>query len=607
MFSWAALLDEVNAKPELQPACDAFLMRARELAKLEIVRRVYNPDEIASLRSLDKRGADLNSGISGPYALAQSDANSCGMLAQDELPTLAAAFRLSGTESYRTRVIAQLDEMATWQPLQRAGWAEDGNASDGNDGNWLGTGWGIRAIADALEIMPPASIPDELRARLEALLAAEIAAIVQDWEEQRPWFVQFDNPRTTEWVVPTEGLVRACLVLGPSRYPDAYTLGVANLMRALDAHGASGEFEEGLSYAGVTAISLLHAARPLALAGDTRALTHPFLARFPTWYVHHLQPDEMLINAFDAGNSARGMDSRLTSLLSLLAVCTNSPVARWAVSHYFRSPSSDIAGLCARTLPAVGADAAPPLFAAYERATRVNWRSGWQQDASSVWVRGGHETDQHDHQDRGHVNFIAHGKPLLIEAGAPPTYALKYYRSHYASGAGHNVLQLGVTSPAESDHPTAFLLPAGWQRRGRIAPITVDRLDQSGGQLTVDGSECYEGLTQWRRHVGWTADSLEVIDEVKLPDTQPQVLLFRWHLAAEEAEVVEEANGRFTVRWPDATLTLEASVPAQVMLEKMPDHTLDPFRYDHQHTCVVVRTLAPAKTLTLTTRMVAMD
>ena len=46
------------------------------------------------------------------------------------------------------------------------------------------------------------------------LLAAEIVSIVDDWRARRPWFVAHRTPLTNQWVLPTEGLVRACLLLG---------------------------------------------------------------------------------------------------------------------------------------------------------------------------------------------------------------------------------------------------------------------------------------------------------------------------------------------------------------------------------------------------------
>ena len=44
------------------------------------------------------------------------------------------------------------------------------------------------------------------------------------------------------------------------------------------------------------------------------------------------------------------------------------------------------------------------------------------------------------------MNFILHGRPILIEAGTP-SYDTPDMLSLYASGTGHNVLQIGTVPP----------------------------------------------------------------------------------------------------------------------------------------------------------------
>ncbi|HIJ65442.1 MAG TPA: heparinase, partial [Candidatus Hydrogenedentes bacterium] len=419
---WPELLDRVKADLAFDEARKELVTRARSIAENAIIRRPYTLEDVGKNRTwLDGRSAALEDEIREQFALAMSDFAACGTLSS-ELPLLAAAYRLTGEAIFLERVIAQLEEMSAWAPLQRPGWTlyAPGHRlpADGKDGNWLATGCGVRAIGDTLEVLPDGALDAALLEKIRALLETEIAGVVDDWETQRPWFVSSHNPVTNQWVLPTEGLVRACLILGVDDHRDAYELGVKNLLEALDVHGPKGEFEEGFGYASFTVTSMLHAAHAMAVAGDRRAADHPFLKHFPTWFVHHFQPGKYVINCFDAGAS---YDAAAGSrgLLSLLAVCTSSPAARWALAEYVGGPSSDLPGLAARALPAVGTEAAPPLFAHYERAARVNWRSSWAEDATGVWVRGGHHLDQHDHQDRGHVNFIACGRPILIEAGTP--------------------------------------------------------------------------------------------------------------------------------------------------------------------------------------------
>jgi hypothetical protein len=609
--SWATLLDSAKEDPALAERVSSLVEEASGFLGTPLIKRPYKLADIGRHRTwMDGRANFLEEEIQETFALAMSDFGACNTLTQ-ELPILAAAYRLTGDEVFLKRTLEQLEEMATWSPLQRPGWTlyTPGNRlpEDGKDGNWLATGTGIRAIADSLEILPEKSIPPDLRDRLDHLLEKEIASIVDDWETQRSWFIRTDNPVTNQWVLPTEGLVRACLVLGKSQHLEAYSLGVKNLMRALDAHGERGEFEEGFGYASFTVSSLLHASHAMAVAGDRSAMDHPFLANFPTWLVHHFQPGDFIINCFDAGGAYQAAE-RTRPLLSLLAVCTGSPVARWALANQLEGPSADLSGLAAAAMPSISEMAVPPLFAQYERATRVNWRSGWEDDASGVWVRGGHSTDQHDHQDRGHVNFIHRGRPILIEAGTP-SYHHPLMMTHYSSGVGHNVLQLGTFIPDRNLNSGVSRDFPGWQRVGCVAPLDVQRLEDSDGVVVVDGAGCYDPLQTWRRRVEWTPDRLEIVDSAALTSSAtPEILLFRWHLGTEEEVEISEASRGGRVLWKDAEMIFSSDRNLTIEQIRLPDHTLpghdgseDPKNF---HTCIVVKSADPTLSFELKTEVI---
>lgn len=601
LASWPQLLDRLRG----QEICDTFLCHARRVAELPLVRRAHDFASVGTHRTwLDGRALALEPEIQTTFALAMSDHATNNLLA-GELPVLAAAYRLTGESVFLQRTLAQLEEMAGWSPLQRPGWTcyHPGHRlpDDGKDGAWLATGTGVRALADTLEILPPDEVPAALHTRLEALFAAEIAQVVDDWTTRRPWFVQANNPITNQWVLPTEGLLRACLLLGVDAHREAYALAMRNMLMALDAHGSRGEFEEGYHYAAFTVGSMLAAARAAALAGDRRLLDHPFLQHFPVWILHHLQPPRLLINAFDSFTNAapwRLPEEQLGvpwgfSLQLLLAECavsTGNPAARWGLANLFDAQPMNLPELAARALPLAGEEDAPPLFAAYQRATRVNWRSSWADDASGLWVRGGHPDDQHDHQDRGHLTVALHGRPLLIETGTP-AYHHPALASHFASGMGHNVLQLGLAAPAGTSRDEVQAL-AGWQHRGATAPITVYRLDDTGGDILVDGTAGYDGLRRWHRTITWDADHVTVADTV-VP-AQSEIVLFRWHLATQEANMIATDTG-WEIRWPNAVMTFTADAPLQVTQEPRENHSLaqrawdDPTPYP-THTCLIVRT-----------------
>jgi hypothetical protein len=610
MNSWSSQLDNflkvLPSDHRLAEARARLLAEAHKILELPLFRRMVRYEDMGKHRSwLDGRAVPLQDPTRTIFAQAMSDHAACNTLSS-ELPLLATAWRLSREESFRLRLIEQLTEMSTWSPLQRPGWTlfQGGTLPpDGKDGNWLATGTGIRALADTFEVLGPEFLPNELKIKFDHLLAAEIADIVEDWKVKRTWFIHYNNTITNQWVLPTEGLIRACLMLGRQNHLQAYELGVENLMASLDSHSPSGAFEEGIHYAEFTARSLYSAARAMAMDGDDRALSHPFLQNYPVWHIHHAQPGGSYINCFDAFSAARGNKQLLSPLLSLAAICTRHPATRWAFKNLV-PPATDLPGLLTYLLPPAQPEDVPPLFAMYERACRVNWRNSWEPDASGVWIRGGHPTDQHDHQDRGHINFIIRGRPILIEAGTP-AYHNPRLSTHYASGLGHNVLQLGVALP--SAEARSRELPPGWQKIKTTAPLTVHNLTSSGGSIEVDGSQAYDHLTRWIRKVQWTDRSLTAEDEVVLESGYPDIVLFRWHLGTEESVSIPTQTGlSLTAQWPDAQLTLSANVPLILSQESLPDNTLDYRDWDsplpeHLHTCLVMRTVSPETRVCITT------
>ena len=584
-----AMVDAADSCPAAQGARKHFLVQARTFADKGLIRRVHKYEDIGKYRTvLDLNASKLEPEIREIHALQMADNESSDRVAH-ELPMMAAAYRMTGDTLYRDRVVEQLREMTTWKPFQRPGWAvyENGRRPppDGNDGTWLATGRSIAAIADALEIMPPDSIPPDVRAGLEKRLAEEIPLVIDDWKAKRQWFVRWKNPMTNQWVLPTCGLIRACLVLGPDQNREAYEFGVRNLLEAIDSHGSEGEFEEGISYAQFTVLYMFNTARAMAVSGDSRALDRPFLKRFSTWAVHHQQPASSVINCFDAGAVRIGWSGFLRPVLSLAAVCSGDETARWGLQNIGWC-TYNLQMMLAAALPPVGEECAPPLYAYYDRARRVNWRDSWDDKGSGVWVRGGHPLDGHDHLDRGHVNLIIKGKPVLMEAGTP-NYGSDNIRA-CQSCVGHNVLQIG-------DKP-ALRKPA---------PISIEKLDSTGGSIEVDGSQCYEDVDSWQRKVVWDASEMLVRDRVRLKTGRTDNIRFRWHLVTEQPAEIAGRDGRFRVRWDDVVILIRASSPIAVTQSMLPDATMAPgpadSSNDHRHTCVLVESASPAGEIEITT------
>jgi len=594
VLSWAVSLDFARDNDALAADRDRLIAKARQVAATAIVRRVYKYEDVGKFRTwLDGRARALEGCPRQVwFALAMSDYGTSRAI-NSELPLLAAAYRLSGEETFRSRILIQLEETVTWSPLQRPGYtlytpSAKAVPPDFNDGNWLATGMGVRALADTLEIMPSGSVPDALLEEINLLLTKEIDSIADDWRTKRSWFIRSNNPRTNQWVLPTEGLIRACLVLGNEKHPEEYELGVRDLLAAMDSQGPKGEFYEGIGYANFTVTSMLHAAHAMAVAGDRRGLDHPFLRRFPAWMAHHLQPGRFRINCFDAGGAKTPTtDGGFRGLLSLFVALTDAPVARWTLNNQFSGTSDDFVGLLARG--SAGEIRDPGLLARYESATRVNWRSSWADDATGVWVRGGHRLDGHDHFDRGHVNFILRGRPILIEAGTP-SYDNPRIHTHYSTVIGHNVLEVPGTVMKKSP-----------------ASITVHRLDGDGGEVLVNPTAGYTAVERWHRNVTWNESHLDVVDEVVFPADELKKAVFRWHLGT-QGDVRIAGNGQqFVVTWEDVEITFESSVPLSAETELLPDNTVnlgERIGPDHLHRCVLVRTAEPCNAWTLKTSVV---
>ena len=91
---------------------ETLVRAARDAAANPIYRRAHSLSEVGQNRTwLDGRAEALEPEIKEQFALAMSDFAACRGLA-DELPLLAAAYRLTNDAALLERITAQLDEMA---------------------------------------------------------------------------------------------------------------------------------------------------------------------------------------------------------------------------------------------------------------------------------------------------------------------------------------------------------------------------------------------------------------------------------------------------------------------------------------------------------------
>lgn len=600
----ASLIDQSGMREDCRPARDAF--RAAVHHQIAQVGVVHRPASLAELladpvfpmkyREKPAHRTDLDDARWEGFALSLGDCERTRLFA-DLLPALAVLVRLERDPVALDHLRRQLAELATWSPLMRSGWS----SGTADDGAWLGTGWAVRAIYWTLALLPAGTLDPALVTALDARLLAEARGIRDDWRTRRNWFIRDEAVHSNQWVLPLEALLLACVRLGVRSRRDDYEFAVAGLLRSLDAQGPDGEFVEGMEYGAITLHAIHSAARAAAETGDRRLLDHPFLRAFPLWYLHHRQPAGQLVNAFDS--RVFDLDDEL---LARAVTDLGHSGAAWVLERRPAHPATVFA-LAARPLLALHAQQ-PPLFAAYPVAARVNWLespaaflSASENLVSGFWMRGGHATDAHDHQDRGHVNFIVRGRPVLIEAGLA-SYGVPDHRTHYLGVAGHNVLQIGAHAAAAL---TRDLLDSGagqiLDAAHRAAPLAAHRLDATGGLVEFDGSRCYAGLVRWKRRVEWDTLAVSITDDVELG--REDTILFRWHLGVDaDAHVTPLADGLqvgdIVVRCSSEATT----APIRLSVESMPEATRRP-REVRQHATVVVQSAEPVRSLVLHTHV----
>ncbi|MFT6234954.1 MAG: hypothetical protein ACJAU9_000022 [Lentimonas sp.] len=617
LISTDEAFQKVMSDVSLEEARQRLLDRAKKDVDRGVIRRPETLDELyssqLSIRYKERPShmSELSDEMWRTFALALGDTGAGSRLSV-RLPRMAAAVRIQKDPEAYAYVVDQLQELASWAPLQRSGWSlrnTNLQLKPGGDGAWLGTGTLVRAITESLGILPEGSLPDGLRVALLQRLSIELAAVYDDFVTKRPWYAKGQSVQSNQWILPSEAIVRASITLGVDANREAYELGVDNLLRSMDYQGTQGEFVEGHSYARMSLAGILSAARAMAQEGDRRLIDHPFLANFPTWFVHHFQPGDAMLNSFDSGRH-KSTSWEFKELLADFYTATANPVALWAMKTRSGFPADTFNGLVAQ------ADAAsidefevPPLFANYELATHLNWRSSWDdKTATGFWMRGGSSRDFHDHMDRGHVNFIVGEREILIEAGTF-NYGLENYLTHFRGVAGHNVLQVGDFTP-EQLTPEVLRAGAGqiFDAEHREAPITVEWMGATGGSASVDMSGCYASVKRWVRHVSWNQDHLKVRDEVELH--AEDTVLFRWHLGLSDEvrpaalNSSADAPQRLDLKASGFTIETDANTPITGQIEMMPDATLDKdAEGPTSHQCLVVKSAQPVKTFTMTTRI----
>lgn len=583
-FRW----DDVFAFAERDKEAGTLLRHMVELAakrhKRPMVTREFR---LADIPERERDGRYKYAGDNAEvFAIAMHDCRN-GALLNSYMAPMALAARHAGKPEYLAWVVRQLREVATWSPLQRPGWTQynpKAKMPPGGDGNWLATGYSMRAIVHTLTLVGD-RLPDDLRGQLRELLQKEIDSIQDDWRSKRPWFVRSDYPATNQWVLPNAAMIYACLYLGDERNRAAYEMGVHNLARTCLAQGADGSWSEGLGYGMMSAEYLFWAAWALERNGDHRLIEYGFPSHFADWIIHMILPGRFCVNAFDCGMYRFGGRPHNSFMLSALLV--DKPEAYWAGEHLFDRVPSSLAGLLFRYYSAKreGELTEPKLHAFFPHQQVLTWRSGWgEKEAMGLWIRGGSVRDSHSHRDNGHISVYNGREPVLIEAGTC-SYADRDLPIKYSPAAGHSIFQVDEVTPSG---------------RGCHAPLTIERMDERGGKATIDGTNAFNTTAEWIRTVEWRATgAVTLTDRVELMgDTDADTEYFRFHTASAKPLAMSGAGKKWAASWGAAAMTFVADRDIAMDQVNWPDRS-----GIGGHACMRIRPAAAGHKLQLTTAL----
>lgn len=621
-------LDALKTKVDV-PEIKVILDKAEAIADGQVLSRAFTRDDIeeksegrfintrAKANSLDGK---VEPELALQFGLASGDMAASRVML-DELPLLAAAYRITGSQKIQEYLVRQLSEIVTWDPFQRPGWtiaSRRGAPQEGGDGVWLATGTMIQALAITLTILPPDVLPPDVDVAVREAIAREVNLTYDDWSRAVPWYVQSGKANSNQWIVPSSGLVIGSAFLGREKFAEAYELGVSNLNKSLQTVGSDGSMDEGYAYGlswNLTAFLLTNYF--MDQIGDDTFSKLEFFKKVPHWVAMYFQPGVNFVNAFDNFGGQRGSTREKVSEVTRTAGISHSKELTWLIENVLQGPSADFFGLLVFGLIELGDSTPPPLWGAFEKSAMFVWRSSWDLDASGLWVRGGSNDEFHDHHDRGHINFIASGVPILIESGTPG-YSHPRKRDDYNSARGHNVLYLGEN---------IFPLKAE-------ATISVERVDERGGAIKVDATACYPELESFTRHVTWGLTDLSVIDTLSAKDGESAVANFLWHFASNVRAEISGDETTVVVKIPageipfpawigqwrgdeprpegedifqsaEITIEFQANHPIQVIQDSHPDHTLKFRAFQNPHTVLTVRSKEPVSDLIIKTSISA--
>jgi len=588
---WQQILLRASASPGFDDAMASVDSQAASM--LTIDPRMYvRPATVAEIHpdQYDTR-ADNAGANRDIVALAFADANQSSLLRR-----MGALLAVSAARSNDAARIARANEMLSaflgHVPLQRPGrtLASPGvEMPAGGDGVWLATVWGMEGIMDMMSALGD-RIPAELRAELELLLRREVRNICVDWADERPWFVRVGAANSNQWIELAAILIKASLFLKDESLLPAYELGVESLSASLAKHGTDGAYLEGFSYGGATLGIIFDVVAEMQFNGDNRCAAAPFTENSWKWLLHNVMPGQQLVNCFDSGWSMLPTWGRAAPMPHIGIVAEASGAdALSSCAWMFPNGRGDLPGV--RYLGALpGVQSTPrmmlPTHAYFPSQQLVTWRSAWErptdpQSALGIWVRGGALGEDHGHRDQGQVSVYMGDRPILIDCGSD--YYNPNQETMLATAAGHGIMQVGALSP---------------RYKPMSSPITLNRLDEQAGALSVDSTAAYTGVVFCKRTVQWDVSGrVNFGDTVAFRDEVPAgTEVYRFHTGSTLPLEISGSGTSWQVGWEGATMAISADRAIAVGQAEWPDAVLP----GKLHRVITIRSVDALESMAMT-------
>jgi len=542
--------------------------------KINRVNRLSDiPKEMLDSRS---NNAGANAEV---FALSMSDCNQMNYFRTRGI-NLALLAAISNDPQYLQACIQMLTIISKFNPLQRPGWTlYDKNRimpTEG-DGVWLATAWGMSGIVDMLTILEN-NIPIDLKRELDKLLINEIYRVIHDFAFEIPWYVKSDTYTSNQWIEINVALVKSCMYLKSNNLLEVYNFGINNLALSLSRLGDDGAFIEGVTYAEMTAGSLLDIVTEIREMGDKRLNNYKFVDNCWLWICGMLMPGTNVVNSYDSKMSRLpewAVRSPLSCLVSAVAATSNKN-AITVVNKLFPEANASLPSLRYQVMIESNIHHDSEKFkninpyGYFPSQQQIVWRSkltapslksqGW-----GLWLRGGALYEGHVHRDQGQVSIYSEDNIILMDCGTPD-YSTENLVDYYESVKGHNVVQVG--SPKTLNMPV-------------MCPISVKKLSNIDGSIEIDCTNAYHKIEKWIRKVEWNnSGAIIITDSVKFMENIPAGNeLLRFHTGSKSFDNIVVNQGSCIYSWSTATISLNFNSDITCNLRTMPDATQKPFAH----------------------------